>query len=132
MTEPAVTFIGTEAAAADLKRWADQLAADVNKAAAPLGARIVGIVRGKVPRLTGQLAGSVEATADDAGVELSIGAGLDYAGWIEFGGSHGRPYIPEGRYLYPSVEEASDEFQQTAASAADDSASRFQWSTPTP
>jgi hypothetical protein len=63
---------------------------------------VAGAVRGRVPHRTGRLAGSVEAQhGTDPGV--GIGAGVPYAGWIEFGGTRGRPYVPTGRYLYPTA-----------------------------
>jgi hypothetical protein len=130
VTAPAVEFIGVEAGMADLKRWAKDLQPEVDKAVLPLGQRVAGIVAGRVPHLTGQLAGSVEADATDEGVEISMGDGLDYAGWIEFGGSRGREYVPEGRYLFPSMLDNQDEFENTAADAAADTVGRFHWSTP--
>ena len=55
-----------------------------------------------VPRVTGRLAGSVTVTRTSSGANVSIGnEGTPYAGWVEFGGTRGRPYISEGRYLYP-------------------------------
>ena len=75
--------------------------------------------RRPVPHLSGQLAGSVEASSDDEGAGVGYGGGVAYAGWIEFGGSRGRPYVPEGRYLYPTALEAQDEFATVAAEAAD-------------
>jgi hypothetical protein len=133
MTEPArVEFVGAAAAMEDLRRWSAQVAPAVAKAAEPFGERVADVVRARVPVLSGQLAGSVESAGDDEGVELSMGAGLDYAGWIEFGGGRGRPYIPEGRYLYPTALAAQDEFATVAGDAAADSAGRFAWSTPSP
>ena len=130
MTAPAVELVGVDAGMADLKRWAKDLQPEVDKAVLPLGQRVAGIVSARVPRLSGQLAGSVEADATDEGVEVSMGDGLDYAGWIEFGGSRGREYIPEGRYLYPTALENQDEFENVAAEAAADTVGRFAWSTP--
>ena len=124
-----VRFEGDEAAMADLRRWADQLAPAVAKASGPFGDRIAGLVAGRVPVLTGALADSVTSSSSEDGLELELGAGLDYAGWIEFGGSHGRPHIAEGRYLYPTALEAQDEWADAAGEAAEDSVGRFSWST---
>jgi hypothetical protein len=125
-----VEFIGADAAMNDLRRWAEQLRPEIDKAVAPLGDRIANIVRSRVPRKSGALAGSVDAHAVDDGIELSMGDGLNYAGWIEFGGSRGREYYPKGRYLYQSMLEQEDEFNQLAATTAADSVGRFAWSTP--
>lgn len=125
-----VEFVGTAEAMADLRRWAGDLAPEVDKATLPLGERVAGIVSDRVPYLTGQFAGSVEAHATDEGVEISMGDDVIYAGWIEFGGSRGRPYIPEGRYLFPTLQDNEDEFQDLAANTAEESVGRFAWSTP--
>jgi phage gpG-like protein len=130
VTAPNVEFVGTDAAMADLKRWADDLKPQVDKAGAPLGQRVAGTVRGRVPHLSGQLAGSVESSTDEEGIVVSLGDGVPYAGWIEFGGSRGRDYVPEGRYLYPSMLDAQDEYEQLANNTAADSIGRFRWSTP--
>jgi phage gpG-like protein len=125
-----VVIEGGAAAMADMRHWADQVAPAVAQAADPFTQRLASIVAAKVPRLTGQLAGSIEANPTDDGAEVEMGDGIEYAGWIEFGGTRGRPYIPEGRYLYPSAIEATDEFARLAAETADDTARRFAWSTP--
>ena len=80
--------------------------------------------------LTGTLAASVDVHEDKDAMGVSIGAGVPYAGWIEFGGSRGRPHIPEGRYLYPTALDSEAEFAEMAADAASDSVGRFSWSTP--
>ena len=124
-----VKFVGDEAAMADLRKWADQVAPAVAKASAPFAQRVAETAAGRVPHLTGQLASSIETTEDETGVGIGYDGSVAYAGWIEFGGSHGRSYVPEGRYLYPTAQEAADEFATLAADAAADSASRFSWST---
>ena len=130
MTAPNVEFVGTDAAMADLKRWADDLKPEVDKAGEPLGQRVAGIVKSRVPHLSGQLAGSVESSIDDEGIVVSLGEGIPYGGWIEFGGARGREYIAEGRYLYPSLLDAQDEYEKLAADTAADSIGRFRWSKP--
>lgn len=125
-----VEFVGVGPAMADLRRWADQLGPAVDKVTVPLAERVAETVRSRVPVLTGQLAGSVEVDPAGDGVDVAMGGGLAYAGWIEFGGSRGRPLIPEGRYLYPSALDAQDEFIVAAAEVADDTVGGFPWSTP--
>jgi phage gpG-like protein len=124
-----VKFIGDDAALADMRKWADQLGAAVAKATEPFAQRVADQVSNRVPVLTGQLASSVEATSDDDGASVEMGGGLDYAAWIEFGGSRGRPHVSEGRYLYPTALEMQDEYGEAASEAAEQSAERFSWST---
>lgn len=129
-----VEFIGVTEATRDMRRWADQLGPAVATGAAAFAESIAARVAGKVPVLTGTLAGSVEVTdtaaGDLPGIGVTIGEGVPYAGWIEFGGSRGRPLIPEGRYLYPTALDAESEFAQVASDIATETAEGFPWSTP--
>jgi hypothetical protein len=125
-----VELVGAEQAFADMARWAAEVGPAVVKAAGPFAQHVADTVAGRVPYLSGQLAGSVDTAEDDESIDVTMGDGVVYAGWIEFGGSRGRPYIPEGRYLYPTALESQDEFAQVAADAAADTVGRFSWSTP--
>jgi phage gpG-like protein len=125
-----VEIIGLPQANRDLQRWAKQLGPDVEQRARPFGESLRSQVAGQVPVLTGTLASSVEVLDEHDGIGVSIGADVDYAGWIEFGGSRGRPLIPDGRYLYPTAAAAEDEFIHLASDTAEDTARRFPWSTP--
>lgn len=124
-----VKFIGDDAAMADLREWADQVAPAVAKAAEPFAQRAADMVSARVPRLSGQLAGSVTSSSDDEGASVGFDGSVPYDAWIEFGGSRGRTYVPEGRYVYPTALEAQDEFITVAAEAASDTVGRFSWST---
>jgi len=126
----AVEFVGVDPALSDMTRWADQVGPAVVKASRQLADRVAWTTRDKVPVLTGTLAWSVEVDDDELGVSVGIGDGVIYAGWIEFGGSRGRAYIPEGRYLYPTAVAGESDYQQLASDTAVDTAERFSWSTP--
>lgn len=62
-------------------------------------------VRRLQPRRTGRLAASVRSS----GGAVTLGVGIPYAGWIEFGGAVGRKgavkrrYVRSGRTLYPAT-----------------------------
>ena len=131
MAEPGVELIGLDEASRDMRQWADDLAPAVANQARQLADTVRAQVAAKVPVLTGTLASSVEVIDEPEGVTVGIGDGVPYAGWIEFGGSRGRPHIPEGRYLYPTALAATDEFGQVATKAAYDTVERFPWSKPT-
>lgn len=75
-------------------------------------------VRARVPKRTGRLARSVRAVRIDKGASVRMGAGLPYAGWIEYGGGHGRAYIDAGRYLNPTAEAAEPVFKRSGETAA--------------
>lgn len=123
-----VKLDGADEAAAEIKRWADQLGPVIAKAADRFGDQVADTVRHRLPHLSGQLAGSVDVDTNDDGLDVSLGSGVPYAGWIEFGGTRGRPYVPNGRYLYPSALDAEAEFARLVGDAAADSVERFSWS----
>lgn len=56
------------------------------------------------PVLSGRLRGSVRVDSIRGGRAVELGAGLAYAGWIELGGSRGRPFVAGGRTLGPALE----------------------------
>jgi hypothetical protein len=62
---------------------------------------------------------------------VGIGDGIAYAGWIEFGGTRGRPYFPEGRYLFPTALEAEAEIVAAGEQAANKEIGAMRWPSPT-
>lgn len=83
-------------------------------------------VRASVPRRSGALAGSV--VAHEATVGIGDG-GLPYAGWIEFGGTRNRPYVPRGRYLFPIALAAQPDLVKTGTNVAKAEIRGFRWPT---
>lgn len=61
---------------------------------------VAGRTRDTVPRRSGRLAASTRASSAGEGATVSMNT--PYAGWIEYGGSRGRPYVRDGRYLGPA------------------------------
>jgi hypothetical protein len=89
------------------------------------------VVYSVVPRVTGRLAASITAEPFSGGSLVGIGdTGTPYAGWIEFGGTRGRPYVPEGRYLYPIALEAGHTVEHDMTKSAKDEIRSFRWPTP--
>jgi hypothetical protein len=128
-----VELVGVAPAMRDIDRWADQLGPAVDREALAFGGQVAGRVTDRVPVLTGMLASSVDAVdlgGDEYGIGVTMGEGVPYAGWIEFGGSRGRPFIPEGRYLYPTAMAAEDDWRREASDIADATARSYPWSTP--
>ena len=119
----------------ELKRGAGRLAGNIDTAAQAAFKQTADqagtLVRSRVPHLTGRLAASVETDAQDHGALVGMGAGLPYAGWIEFGGGHGRPYIASGRYLYPTALHAGPTLQRAGEQAARSEIRRMAWPVPT-
>jgi len=119
----------------ELKRGAGRLAGNIDTAAQAAFKRTADqagtLVRSRVPHLTGRLAASVETDATDHGALVGMGAGLPYAGWIEFGGGHGRPYIATGRYVYPTALHSVATLQRAGEDAARSEIRRMAWPVPT-
>lgn len=70
--------------------------------------RVATQVRERVPHITGNLAGKIKARATRT--TASVASTADYAAANEFGGwpkagehGPGRPFVKEGRYLFPAV-----------------------------
>jgi hypothetical protein len=62
-------------------------------------------------------------------IKVGIGKGLapGRVGWLEFGGSRGRPHVAGGRWLVPTSEAKGDEFARLAKQKTDDEIRRFPW-----
>lgn len=93
------------------------------------------MVRARVPRVSGALAASVVAENGTVGMGDET---VPYAGWIDFGGTREggrnswaeRPYLPEGRYLFPTAFAGEPELETEAANAATDEIRGFSWPSP--
>lgn len=86
-----------------------------------------GHVSAVVPRVTGRLAGSISIEPTERSALLRMGRGVPYAGWIEFGGTRGRPFIKRGRYVYPTALASQPRAVEAARYAADQSIEGFSW-----
>lgn len=80
----------------------------------------------EVPRRTGRLAGSVKAAPAPAGASLSMGAGVPYARFVEYGG-RGFPHSAQGNYLYPAAHDAEPELVQAGERVAHDEIGAVNW-----
>jgi phage gpG-like protein len=116
-----------------LAQGSAQLASSIEHSAdenlAGTAAAVAGQVAGSVPVVSGTLAGSVTASPGPP-ASVGIGDGVPYAGWIEFGGTRGRPYVGTGRYLFPGVQ-ASEPMVVAAVQAATETEIKgMTWPTP--
>lgn len=122
----------------ELRTGMDRLTDNIDEAADAsfqvAAQQVATLVRTRVPHLTGRLASSVtaEEATTGAGAQVSEGAGVPYAGWIEFGGTRGRPYVAEGRFLYPASRDATPFFVRAGDAAARQAIARTSWPTPSP
>jgi hypothetical protein len=77
---------------------------------------VAGVARAKVPTRSGRAATSIKVKKQQRGAALAVGGSkAPYYGWLDFGGKVGRnkanrrPFIPGGRYVYPSLREKDAE-----------------------
>jgi ribosomal protein L4 len=86
----------------------------------------------RLPRRSGRLAGSVRvAKRKGSRQRVSMGkARVPYAGFIEFGGIRGRPFMREGRYLFPASERSKDLFLRVATQETAKATRGFRWPRP--
>lgn len=90
--------------------------------------------RVKVPHRSGALAASVYSEAASTGVDpttsVSIGRGLAYGRWIEFG-KRKRGRAPRGgRYLIPTARRQVRTLKNRAKQATNEQIARFPWPNP--
>jgi hypothetical protein len=121
-----VTIVGVGALQGDLARLAapggalDKASSD---AAVKLLTPAAATTQSAIPHDSGAMASSVVVKPESLGASISEGTGVVYAGWVDFGGGHGRPYMPQGRYLFPAVAgldaQAVDLFDQAYQAAID-------------
>jgi hypothetical protein len=83
-------------------------------AIAPTSQQVAATVRARVPKDSGRLAASVHASMRGSTGQVSMGEGLAYARWIEYGGGRGRPYRTSGRYLLPTARRTATAFRKHA------------------
>jgi len=86
-------------------------------------------VRGDVPRRTGRLAASVSVDRNRDGASVSMGAGVPYAQFVEFGG-RGHPHSTQGNYLYPAAMDAGPRLQEAGEQAARREIGGMSWPSP--
>lgn len=85
---------------------------------------VVQYVQPRVPRRSGRAARSIRPQSTRTAVRVSAGGRrASYYPWLDFGGRVGprkttrRPFIPEGRYLYPAYEATRGELYSAMARA---------------
>jgi hypothetical protein len=118
-----------EAVAAELDRWATTLRPMIYDNVGPLADILVQRARQVVPVVSGDLRASLAPQHTEGG--LNVVADVDYAGWVEFGGTRGRPYVAEGRYVYPAVVARQDELGTWLDQTVQQSIDRYPWTKPT-
>ena len=103
---------------------------------------VASAIAGRVPVLTGAAAASVRARATATSASIVAGGPkAPYFPWLDFGGSVGRghhsgqpgsgaiqrPFIREGRYIYPTIADMSDVIVKAANDGIGDALAEAGW-----
>lgn len=109
MAQEVITIDGLREFQAKLKRADGQSQKELRLVLNDAAELIVVGARPLVPRRSGKAAGSVKARSTQRMAQVKAGgARVPYYPWLDFGGAVGRqnsirrPFIKEGRYLYPT------------------------------
>ena len=122
--------VNFDVVASDLEGWQRTVGAVITQESRHFADQLRSRVESQVPVLTGTLARSVTTVDEPDGFGIGLGENIIYAGYIEFGGRHGRPLVPQGRYLYPTILEAAPEWDNVVEEAVATSIDRYPWSRP--
>lgn len=117
--------------AAELAAAAARVPDACERAASDAGEKVaddlVTSTRGRTPKRSGRLASSVVREKVSDGWMVAFGAGVPYAGWIEYGGSRGRPYVADGRYLGAGDDDAARDYAKRTQQNTDDYLRKLRW-----
>lgn len=85
---------------------------------------VVDTARPMVPRRSGKAAASIKAKSTQSAARISSGgARAPYMPWLDYGGKVGRnntasrPFIADGRYVYPAYRQRKSEFEKLITAA---------------
>jgi hypothetical protein len=135
MADVDVEVIGADEAFAQVDQMFRKLDHLLAPHAPDIASQSVEQLAGAVPYLTGALSESARfEPADQDGELYALALGGDdvpYAGWIEFGGSRGREFVAEGRYMEPTAIATADETLRAISSASQDVINAYPWTGPT-
>jgi hypothetical protein len=142
MAVPQVGVVGVRALLRDLERAGEPtgpLVAALKQAGTEAATPVADAARAAMPRVdtslhpAGTLAGDIRVTATKTGAAVRMGrASIRYAGPVEFGGyPAGRPYLPQGRYLFPAATRLGPEAARTYSDALEAALARMSWTNQT-
>ena len=128
MADPVVAIVGIKALSRDINKLTDDDRSALFKAIQSAGktaAEPVAVAtRAALPQRSGTLAGTVRSSGTRTGATVRVGtARADYAGWIDFGGTRHRPhdstrpYVKDGRYLFPAARGLAERSEQLYSDA---------------
>lgn len=115
-----VTITGLRELNAALRRVDSELPKGIRLALNAASEELVRQASAKVPKRSGRAAASYKTAATRTAARVRVGgARARYVPWLEFGGEGRRPgrpatrpFISEGRYLYPTLRKMRPDFER--------------------
>jgi hypothetical protein len=104
--------------------------ATVNDAVRVSAEQTAATIRSRVPVKSGRLRASVRNEMHGKVGSVVMGAGLPYAGWIEYGTWGGRKGPRRGRYVYPTAKRTERAFVKHCSDATESEIKGMRWPTP--
>lgn len=127
MERTVVTVTGLREFSRAVRRLDAEAAKAIRVALNGCATLLIDRARPKIPRRTGRAAASLKASSTRTAVRIKIGGPrAPWYPWLDFGGRTGRrksvvrPFIAEGRYLYPTLAQNRAEFTQIMETALGD------------
>jgi len=124
-----VRLRGTAELAAGTRKLAGHIADAAPGSFGRVADDVASQVSASVPRRTGLLASSVTGRQTSGGASVSMGQGVPYARYVEYGG-RGHPHSAQGNYLYPAAMDAGPRLQEAGESTARSEIARMTWPSP--
>ncbi len=117
MSRPVMRIEGLRELTRSLKAAEDGLQKEVNAIFKGAATKVASAARRRLPKRSGRLAASVRPFGTQRKPGVRVGrARAPYAGPVEFGGyPKGRPFVPEGRYIYPTFSEMAPQVRKDLA-----------------
>lgn len=115
MADTKVEVRGIRQLTSALKKMDGDLDKELKSAFRAIAETVSAAAAGKVPKQTGRAASSIKPRSSTRGASIAFGGTrAPYYPWLDFGGRVGknksisRPFIKEGRYVYPAIREEGD------------------------
>lgn len=126
MTEGGVEVLGFSELASGTRKLAGLIQDAAERDFLDVASEVAAKVQSALPRKTGRLAGTAEAHAQGGAAIVSMGEGVPYARFVEYGG-RGHPHSPQGNYLYPQAMDAEPALIAAGQKAAEHEIGGFTW-----
>ena len=126
MAKPVVNIEGLDKLRRALRKTGDNLD-DLKAAHQAAAGMVLRLALFRLPQRSGRLKASLRVGKGAASSLVREGrASVPYAGPVEFGGwPKGRPFVKEGRYLFPAAKQATPAIEAIYARAVQKEADKF-------